>query len=106
MTSIECFVAAAHAGSFSAAARQLGLTSAAVGKNVARLESSLGVRLFHRSTRKLSLTEAGERFLQEVSGGLQAILLGYIQRPALGMQLDLQGLGIAGIGLRRQQQCQ
>ncbi|MFJ3059075.1 LysR substrate-binding domain-containing protein [Herbaspirillum sp. NPDC087042] len=73
MTSIECFVAAAHAGSFSAAARQLGLTSAAVGKNVARLESSLGVRLFHRSTRKLSLTEAGERFLQEVSGGLQAI---------------------------------
>ncbi|ADJ65371.1 LysR family transcriptional regulator [Herbaspirillum seropedicae] len=73
MTSIECFVAAAHAGSFSAAARQLGLTSAAVGKNVARLESSLGVRLFHRSTRKLSLTEAGERFLQEVGGGLQAI---------------------------------
>ncbi len=73
MTSIECFVAAAYAGSFSAAARQLGLTSAAVGKNVARLESSLGVRLFHRSTRKLSLTEAGERFLQEVDGGLQAI---------------------------------
>lgn len=73
MTSIECFVAAAHAGSFSAAARQLGLTSAAVGKNVARLETSLGVRLFHRSTRKLSLTEAGERFLQEVGGGLQAI---------------------------------
>ncbi|MFS2114528.1 LysR family transcriptional regulator [Herbaspirillum frisingense] len=73
MTSIECFVAAANAGSFSAAARQLGLTSAAVGKNVARLESSLGVRLFHRSTRKLSLTEAGERFLQEVAGGLQAI---------------------------------
>jgi DNA-binding transcriptional LysR family regulator len=73
MSSIECFVAAAHAGSFSAAARQLGLTSAAVGKNVARLETSLGVRLFHRSTRKLSLTEAGERFLQEVGGGLQAI---------------------------------
>lgn len=73
MTSIECFVAAADAGSFSAAARRLGLSSAAVGKNVARLESSLGVRLFHRSTRKLALTEAGERFLQEVSGGLQSI---------------------------------
>jgi DNA-binding transcriptional LysR family regulator len=73
MTSIECFVAAADAGSFSAAARRLGLTSAAVGKNVARLESNLGVRLFQRSTRKLTLTEAGERFLREVGGGLETI---------------------------------
>jgi DNA-binding transcriptional LysR family regulator len=73
MTSIECFVSAAEAGSFSAAARRLGLTSAAVGKNVARLETNLGVRLFHRSTRSLRLTEAGERFLQEVSGGLSSI---------------------------------
>lgn len=73
LTSIECFVTAADAGSFSAAARRLGLTSAAVGKNVARLESNLGVRLFQRSTRSLRLTEAGERFLQEVSGGLSSI---------------------------------
>ncbi|OWY27728.1 LysR family transcriptional regulator [Herbaspirillum robiniae] len=73
MSSIECFVAAADAGSFSAAARRLGLTSAAVGKNVARLEGNLGVRLFHRSTRKLTMTEAGERFLQEVGGGLETI---------------------------------
>jgi len=73
LTSIECFVASAEAGSFSAAARRLGLTSAAVGKNVARLESNLGVRLFQRSTRSLRLTEAGERFLQEVSGGLSSI---------------------------------
>ncbi|WP_144770469.1 LysR family transcriptional regulator [Herbaspirillum sp. SJZ099] len=73
MNSIECFVASADAGSFSAAARRLGLTSAAVGKNVARLESNLGVRLFQRSTRKLTLTEAGERFLQEVGGGLETI---------------------------------
>ncbi|MBP0599951.1 LysR family transcriptional regulator [Herbaspirillum sp. LeCh32-8] len=73
MSSIECFVAAADAGSFSAAARRLGLTSAAVGKNVARLEGNLGVRLFHRSTRKLTMTEAGERFLLEVGGGLETI---------------------------------
>lgn len=73
MISIECFVATAEAGSFSAAARRLGLTSAAVGKNVARLETNLGVRLFQRSTRKLTLTEAGERFLQEVAGGLSTI---------------------------------
>jgi len=73
MISIECFVNAADAGSFSAAARRMGLTSAAVGKNVARLESNLGVRLFQRSTRKLTLTEAGERFLQEVGGALGTI---------------------------------
>lgn len=60
-------------GSFAAAARRLGLTPAAVGKNVARLEANLGVRLFLRSTRRLHLTEAGERFLAEVSGGLASI---------------------------------
>ncbi|HJV24046.1 MAG TPA: LysR family transcriptional regulator [Aromatoleum sp.] len=71
--SIECFVRSAEAGSFSEAARRLGLTSAAVGKNVARLEASLGIRLFQRSTRSLRLTEAGTRFLAEVSGSLATI---------------------------------
>ncbi|CAM3657202.1 LysR family transcriptional regulator [Rahnella bruchi] len=70
---LDCFVISADTGSFSAAARQLGLTSAAVGKNVTTLETQLGVRLFQRSTRKLMLTEAGERFLQEVRGGLTAV---------------------------------
>ncbi|MBT8768428.1 LysR family transcriptional regulator [Pseudomonas boanensis] len=73
LISIECFVRSAEAGSFAEAARRLGLTPAAVGKNVARLESNLGVRLFLRSTRRLTLTEAGERFLAEVSGGLASI---------------------------------
>ena len=73
MSGIQCFVRSAEAGSFSEAARRLGLSSAAVGKNVARLETGLGVRLFHRSTRSLTLTEAGERFLQEVGGGLSSI---------------------------------
>ena len=71
--SIECFVRSAEAGSFSEAARRLGLTPAAVGKNVARLEASLGIRLFQRSTRSLRLTEAGTRFLAEVSGSLATI---------------------------------
>lgn len=70
---LDCFVISADTGSFSAAARQLGLTSAAVGKNVTTLETQLGVRLFQRSTRKLMLTEAGERFLQEVRGGLTTV---------------------------------
>lgn len=73
LNSIECFVRSAESGSFSEAARRLGLTAAAVGKNVAKLEAGLGARLFHRSTRKLTLTEAGERFLAEVRGGLTTI---------------------------------
>lgn len=73
LSAIECFVRSAEAGSFSEAARRLGLTAAGVGKNVAKLESNLGVRLFQRSTRSLKLTEAGERFLAEVSGSLATI---------------------------------
>jgi DNA-binding transcriptional LysR family regulator len=67
------FVQTAEHGSFSAAARVLGLTPAGVSKNVARLESELGVRLFHRSTRRLALTESGDRFLQQVDGPLASL---------------------------------
>ncbi len=63
---LTSFVRAAEHGSFSAAARSLGLTAAAVSKNVARLEALLGARLFHRSTRQIALTESGERFLAQV----------------------------------------
>jgi DNA-binding transcriptional LysR family regulator len=62
---LESFIASAQERSFSAAARRLGLTPAAVSKNVARLEGALGVRLFQRSTRTLSLTEEGERLFQQ-----------------------------------------
>lgn len=64
------FVHTAEHGSFSAAARVLGLTPAGVSKNVARLEADLGIRLFHRTTRRLALTEGGERFLRQVDGPL------------------------------------
>jgi len=70
---LESFVRSAEAGSFSAAARRLGLTPAAVSRNVARLESQLGLRLFHRSTRHLTLTESGERFFHEASAGMQVL---------------------------------
>lgn len=72
-SSIECFVRSAEVGSFAEAARRLSLTPAAVGKSVAKLEARLGVRLFQRSTRSLTLTEAGQRFLTEVSASLQTI---------------------------------
>jgi DNA-binding transcriptional LysR family regulator len=73
LANLESFVRSAETGSFSAAARRLGLSPAAVSKNVARLESNLGVRLFQRSTRKLTLTEAGEGFLREVSDSLAGL---------------------------------
>lgn len=73
LANLESFVRSAEFGSFSAAARRLALTPAAVSRNVAQLEANLGVRLFQRSTRKLTLTEAGERFLHSVSGGLASI---------------------------------
>lgn len=73
LSNLESFVRSAEARSFSAAARRLALTPAAVSRNVARLEANLGVRLFQRSTRRLTLTEAGERFLVAVAGSLQGI---------------------------------
>jgi len=70
LNGMVCFLRSAELGSFAHAARRLGLTPAAVGKNVARLEAELGVRLFQRSTRRLSLTEAGEALRLEVEGSL------------------------------------
>lgn len=73
LSSIESFVRSAELGSFSSAARRLSMTPGGVSKNVAKLEADLGVRLFHRSTRSLTLTEAGEQFLSQVSSGLDSI---------------------------------
>ena len=70
---LESFVQSAEGGSFSEAARRLGLTPAAVSKNVARLEARLGLRLFQRSTRSLKLTEGGERFLAQIGGALATL---------------------------------
>ncbi len=63
---LDAFIASADEGSFSAAARRLGITPAAVSKSVAQLEARLGVRLFQRSTRNLALTTDGERLFGQV----------------------------------------
>ena len=57
--SIQCFLAAAKQLNFRAAARTVSLTPAALGKRIQQLEEQLGTRLFHRTTRKVELTEAG-----------------------------------------------
>ncbi len=63
-------VQAADSGSFTAAARVLDLTPAAVSKNVAALEALLQIRLFNRTTRHLSLTEEGKAFIAQTRQGL------------------------------------
>lgn len=70
LANLESFVRSAESASFSGAARRLALTPAAVSRNVAVLERNLGVRLFQRSTRKLTLTDAGERFLLAIKDNL------------------------------------
>ncbi|WP_454721064.1 MULTISPECIES: LysR substrate-binding domain-containing protein [Cupriavidus] len=64
LAALNAFIRAAETRSFTEAARQLGVTSSAIGKTIARLEERLGVRLFHRSTRSITLTQEGSLFLE------------------------------------------
>ncbi len=69
---IPVFVAVVENSGFSAAARTLGISKSAVSKRINQLEKHLGVRLLHRTTRKLSLTEAGERYFEHAAQALAA----------------------------------
>lgn len=66
-SAIPMFVAVVENGGFSAAARTLGISKSAISKRINQLEAHLGVRLLHRTTRKLSLTEAGERYFKHAA---------------------------------------
>jgi DNA-binding transcriptional LysR family regulator len=63
VTGMQIFVRVASLGGFSAAARSLGMSATMATKHVAALEERLGVKLLHRTTRKVTLTEAGRRYL-------------------------------------------
>lgn len=69
---VEVFSAIAESGSLSAAARRLGLSPMTVSRRLASLEGELGVRLFHRTTRSVSLTAEGETFLPFATTLLEA----------------------------------
>lgn len=73
---IGVFVEVVQAGSFAAAAARLHLSRSAVGKSIARLESRLGVRLFHRTTRTQSLTEDGTAYYERCLRALDEIRAG------------------------------
>ncbi|WP_159593608.1 LysR family transcriptional regulator [Chelativorans xinjiangense] len=73
LSGIREFATVAEAGSFAAAAARLNLSRSAVGKAVAKLEARLGVRLCHRTTRVLTLTEDGQAFYERCTRVLREL---------------------------------
>lgn len=68
---LESVIAIARRGTFRAAAIDLGMSTTALSHTIGRLEAGLGVRLFNRTTRSVSLTDAGRLFVQQVAPSLQ-----------------------------------
>jgi DNA-binding transcriptional LysR family regulator len=66
LTELEVVLAVARRRGFRSAAVDLDMSTSAVSNAVAGLEARLGVRLFHRTTRSVSLTEAGQRFVEQI----------------------------------------
>jgi DNA-binding transcriptional LysR family regulator len=73
LTEFDAVVAVARLGSFRAAATELGMSSSALSHAVAALEARLGIRLFNRTTRSVSATDAGEQFIARVAPALAEI---------------------------------
>lgn len=94
---IRTFIRTAEAGSMAAAARTLGVSATAVGQNISRLEAHLGVRLFNRSPRALSLSEAGAAYLARV----QRIEADLAQAQAAVNPGDREPEGLLRIGCSR-----
>ena len=69
----QTFIAVAEAGSFTKAAAELGVSQSAVSYSLRMLEQRLGVRLISRTTRSLSLTDAGERLLRSIAPAFDLI---------------------------------
>lgn len=91
---VLAFATAARNGSFAKAARELGQTPSNVAKSIARLETQLGVKLFHRTTRQVTLTPDGQnlfdqcqRILEEVEA-LRTVAAGARGEPAGTLRID------------------
>ena len=68
LASMELFVAVANAKGFRRAAEQLDMPNSTLSRRISDLEKEIGVRLFHRSTRKVELTEAGQAYFRRCEG--------------------------------------
>lgn len=75
LNEFDAVLAIARRGSFRAAAIDLGMSTTALSTAIAKLEGQLGVRLFNRTTRSVSLTEAGRHFVEQVTPALRDIHL-------------------------------
>lgn len=73
LTELDAVLMVARRGKFRTAALELGVSTTALSNAVGKLERTLGVRLFNRTTRSVSLTEAGQRFLAQVGPAVQDI---------------------------------
>lgn len=81
---LEAFVAVAEAGGFAPAAKRRGVSASAISQSVRRLEANLGVALFHRTTRKVGLTEAGRKLLARCRPALSEIASALLEAQGLG----------------------
>jgi DNA-binding transcriptional LysR family regulator len=73
VSGMSVFVAVVRAGSFTSAAKATGLTPSAVSKTVARLEAGFGAQLVSRSTRRMTVTDAGQAFFERSAGVLEEL---------------------------------
>ena len=73
LNDLDAVIAIARRGSFRAAALDLGMSTSALSNAIGKLEASLGVRLFNRTTRSVSLTDAGRAFVEQVGPALEDI---------------------------------
>lgn len=103
ITNLQAFIAVARQQSFSAASEALHITQPAVSKRVASLEEELGIRLFHRVARQVSLTEAGSQLLPKAQALLEQAQ--DMRQYAMNLSTDISGtLSVAiahHVGLHR-----
>jgi DNA-binding transcriptional LysR family regulator len=79
LNELEAVLAVARQRSFRAAAREMGRSTSALSHTIAALETRIGVRLFNRTTRSVSLTEAGTQFVASVEPALSTIQMAFDQ---------------------------
>ena len=111
---LEVFVQVAEHGSFSAAARHLGVSPSATSKIVARMEARLGAQLLLRSTRRVQLTPEGRQLYERgqrpepgsvlafrSSGGMRLGHVAVVQRIVNGREIEIEHANWEGPGIRK-----